>query len=238
MAFHPIAAAKLRAVWPDNRYPAACLLGRFGHAPLQGLAKMKAALDWRMRRIAEAMGRAPPSPWRLRDPRRTAGSAIARLGVPGDPAEAALDHVSGRPALALVYDRQDYQPETLEALRAWRGSLPTLSAKAGRWCRSATAGRGLPRGRARAAADAPASYRRRRAELFVSDLDEAAINPVIAATGLTFALEDEAATSWRARLVALSPAALAAVAGMKAGGRRRNDTRALAELIEAAQAVA
>lgn len=116
-----LALAELRAVWPDAPAPDDCILGRFAASPLAGFSKIKAALDAAM----AAAGAAPP-PWRLHDLRRTARSGMARLGVPNDHAEAALNHVSGRPGLARIYDRHDYAREAAEALRTWQAYVAGL----------------------------------------------------------------------------------------------------------------
>jgi hypothetical protein len=41
-------------------------------------------------------------------------------------AEAALNHISGRPALARVYDRHDYQREAIAALTTWQAFVAGL----------------------------------------------------------------------------------------------------------------
>jgi hypothetical protein len=125
-----LAMAELRAVWPADPGPETCILGRFPAAPLSGFSKLKARLDTRMATLAAEAGMPPPAPWRFHDLRRTARSGMARLGVPNDHAEAALNHLSGRPALARTYDRHDYRAEALAALRTWQGFVAGLVAEA------------------------------------------------------------------------------------------------------------
>jgi len=122
-----LALAELRAVWPVDDPPEThCLLGRFPSSPLSGFSKLKARIDARMAALAERAGLPVPAPWRFHDLRRTARSGMARLGVPNDHAEAALNHISGRPALARVYDRHDYQREAIAALTTWQAFVAGL----------------------------------------------------------------------------------------------------------------
>jgi integrase len=122
-----LALAELRAVWPVDDPPEThCLLGRFPSSPLSGFSKLKARIDVRMAALAERAGLPVPAPWRFHDLRRTARSGMARLGVPNDHAEAALNHISGRPALARVYDRHDYQREAIAALTTWQAFVAGL----------------------------------------------------------------------------------------------------------------
>ena len=69
-------------------------------------------------------------PWRIHDLRRTARSGMARLGVPRDHAEAALNHLSARSALERTYDRHDYGPEIVAALTLWQGHVAGLVGQA------------------------------------------------------------------------------------------------------------
>jgi integrase len=125
-----LAMVEIRAVWPADPGAETCILGRFPAAPMSGFSKLKTRLDARMAAIAAEAGMPPPAPWRFHDIRRTARSGMARLGVPNDHAEAALNHISGRPALARTYDRHDYRAEALAALRTWQGFVAGLVAEA------------------------------------------------------------------------------------------------------------
>jgi integrase len=122
-----LALAALHAVWPAEAPDAdRMLLGRFPDAPLQGFAKIKRRLDDRLAALALNAGAEPPAPWRLHDLRRTARTGMTRLGIPRDHAEAALNHISGRSVLERTYDRHDYGPEVLAALRAWQAHVAAL----------------------------------------------------------------------------------------------------------------
>jgi integrase len=124
-----LALAELRAVWPEEPTdPDRALLGRFPDSPLQGFAKIKRRLDERLAAFALNAGVAAPEPWRLHDLRRTARTGMTRLGVPRDHAEAALNHISGRSTLERTYDRHDFGPEVLAALRRWQAHVAELVA--------------------------------------------------------------------------------------------------------------
>jgi hypothetical protein len=51
---------------------------------------------------------------------------MAKLGIDDRAAEAALNHLSARPALTRVYDRHDYAGEALTALQAWQEHVAKL----------------------------------------------------------------------------------------------------------------
>jgi hypothetical protein len=112
-----LALAELRSVWPaepvSGRF---CLLGETGYTGLHNFSRIKAALD-------AAIGN---SEWRVHDLRRAARSTMARLGVPSDHAEAALNHISHRSTLQRTYDTHDYQAEAIGALRIWQAHVERL----------------------------------------------------------------------------------------------------------------
>ena len=110
--------AELAAVWPVGTEPEADhrLLGRSGAAGFRGFAKLKVRVD-------AASG---VTGWRWHDLRRTARTGLSRLGVPPAHAEAALNHVSHRTALEQTYDRHDYGPEILAALRLWQAHVAAM----------------------------------------------------------------------------------------------------------------
>ncbi|MBR0672903.1 tyrosine-type recombinase/integrase [Neoroseomonas soli] len=110
---HDLALAELAAVWPDDTWEldaAYKLLGRIRGCGLSGFSKVKASVD-------KASG---VSGWDWHDLRRTARTAMSRLGVAREAAEAAINHVSGRSGLVGVYDRHDSREEALAALRVWQ----------------------------------------------------------------------------------------------------------------------
>jgi integrase len=124
-----LALAELRAVWPaEPPGPDWRLLGRFAGEAFSGFSRVKARLDGALAeaRARRAAGADPPAPWRIHDLRRTARTGMTRLGVPKDHAEAALNHVSSRSALERTYDRHDYAPEVLAALRTWQAYVAGL----------------------------------------------------------------------------------------------------------------
>jgi integrase len=113
----PLALAELRAVWPeDPPAPDHRLLGRLSGSGFRGFGRLKGRIDTASR----------VSAWRWHDLRRTARTGMARLGVPPDHAEAAINHVSGRSRLERTYDRHDYAPEVLAALALWQGHVAGL----------------------------------------------------------------------------------------------------------------
>lgn len=116
-----LALAELGAIWPNDAgevEPGAFLLGRHGNSPFQGFSRCKAALD-------EASG---VSGWGWHDLRRTARTGMARLGVPREAAEAALNHIGGKVGLVETYDRHDYEAEALAALARWQAHVGALIA--------------------------------------------------------------------------------------------------------------
>jgi integrase len=115
----PLVINELAAVWPEHGDRAGTawrLLGSIDGSGLRGFSPLKRALD-------KASGVAD---WRWHDFRRTARTAMTRLGVPREHAEAALNHISGRSALERTYDRHDYADEIKSALRVWQGHVAAL----------------------------------------------------------------------------------------------------------------
>ena len=81
-----------------------------GQTPIDGLSKMKKALDDRM----EELNGAPIPPWVIHDLRRTARSLMSRAGIRPDICERVLGHAI--PGVWGVYDRYSYEDEKGEAL--------------------------------------------------------------------------------------------------------------------------
>jgi HPt (histidine-containing phosphotransfer) domain-containing protein len=81
-----------------------------GATPIDGLSKMKRALDERM----EELNGAPIPPWVVHDLRRTARSLLARAGVRPDICKRVLGHAN--PGVWGVYDRYSYEDEKTQAL--------------------------------------------------------------------------------------------------------------------------
>jgi integrase len=115
-----LAMAELHSVWPNETVAMTWrLLGRSGSAPFSGFSKLK-------QRIDQASG---VTGWRWHDLRRTARTGMAKLGVPRDHAEAALNHISGRSALERTYDRHDYADEVIAALTLWQRHVAEVVAR-------------------------------------------------------------------------------------------------------------
>jgi integrase len=88
-----------------------------GDKPFSGFGYAKMQLD---EEIARLNGGKPLAPWVLHDLRRTAASALARLGVQQQVVEKLLNHVSGSlKGVAGIYNRFDYAPERRAALEKW-----------------------------------------------------------------------------------------------------------------------
>jgi hypothetical protein len=79
-----------------------------------------------LKRRLDAMLPADMKSWRWHDMRRSARSAMSRLGVPPVHAEAGLGHVSGRSQLERIYDRHDYTAEAIAALQVWQAHVANL----------------------------------------------------------------------------------------------------------------
>ena len=62
--------------------------------------------------------------WRLHDLRRTLATGFQRLGVRFEVTEAILNHVGGsRAGVAGIYQRHDWKPEKIAAMKAWSDHL-------------------------------------------------------------------------------------------------------------------
>jgi hypothetical protein len=65
--------------------------------------------------------------WTLHDPRRTAVSGMARLGVAPHVADKILNHQSGTiSGVAAVYQRHEFLTERREAMRVWGEHVVSL----------------------------------------------------------------------------------------------------------------
>jgi integrase len=120
MPLGALALCELQSIWPTEPVsPRCCLLGGGGYSGFQDFGRTKAAL-------AAALGN---DEWRIHDLRRAARSAMARLGIVSDHAEAALNHVSHRSALERTYNTHNYEDEAVAALRVWQGRVARLVQK-------------------------------------------------------------------------------------------------------------
>lgn len=113
----PLALAEIEAVWPehgDRAGPGWRMLGQIPGSGRKNFSDLKVTLD----RTSGVTA------WRWHDLRRTMRTALTRLGVARDHAEAALNHVSS--GLVQVYDRHDYAPEVLAAVSRWQAHVASL----------------------------------------------------------------------------------------------------------------
>jgi integrase len=96
--------------------PANCrLLGLHHNSPLQGISRVKTALDQESRVTG----------WRLHDVRRTVRTGLARLGVTDEIAERVLNHATG--GLLKVYNHYRYVAEIRSALVKWQEHVASLA---------------------------------------------------------------------------------------------------------------
>lgn len=97
-----------------------------GTTPVSGFSKHKVALD---RAMAEAAGRAI-EPWRLHDLRKTFATGLARLTITQTVCARCLNHTSEgkQTPLDRIYNKHDYEAETLTAWQAWGQHVARLVA--------------------------------------------------------------------------------------------------------------
>lgn len=123
-----LAVSELRAAVPENEIGSGYrLFGRNRGSGLRGFSKLKARVDYRIaasRAQAGVTDEMPP--WHFHDLRRTARTGMARLVVPREHAEAAVNHISARWALERTYDRHAYAPEIATALGEWQMHVSEL----------------------------------------------------------------------------------------------------------------
>jgi integrase len=111
------AARDLVAGLPEIEGERDFLFTTTGDAPISGFTKSKARLD---AAITRANGGKAIPPWTLHDIRRTFSSGWARLRIPTEVTEKALNHMSGSfGGVAGVYNVHEYQDERAEAMEAW-----------------------------------------------------------------------------------------------------------------------
>lgn len=100
------------------------LFSTTGASQVSGFSKGKARLD---AIIADRAGTAPLAPWRLHDLRRTFVSGCARLRIPAEVVERAINHVSESfGGVRGVYNVHAYEDERRDAMKAWAGHLALL----------------------------------------------------------------------------------------------------------------
>lgn len=119
LPLHPLLIDDLNEVWPEHGETAGRtwrLLGEIAGSGFRGYSKLKARID----------SISGVTDWRWHDLRRTARTGMTRLGISREHAEAALNHISGRSALERTYDRHDFAPEVIAALRRWQAHVAAL----------------------------------------------------------------------------------------------------------------
>lgn len=108
-----------------HRLPALELSADQGR-PISGYSKIKAALDAKLATLpvgADALADAKPG-WRFHDLRRTAGTGMARLGVPTSTISRVLNHKEG--GVTRIYNRYSYLDEKRDALDRWTRHIEGL----------------------------------------------------------------------------------------------------------------
>ncbi len=117
----PVPAAmleELQGLVPDGADGRYRLLGAVPGGALSGFSKLKRQLD----------ERSGVTSWRFHDLRRVTRSGLSALGIANDVAELCLNHTLPGGALRSIYDRHDYGPQVLEALRRWQAWVAELLA--------------------------------------------------------------------------------------------------------------
>jgi integrase len=101
-----------------------------GTSPVSGISKAKARLD---QLIATANGGKAITPWRMHDLRRTFVSGCARLRIPSEVTERAINHVSESfGGVRGVYNVHAYEDERRSAMQAWANHINTVTSPATR----------------------------------------------------------------------------------------------------------
>jgi integrase len=93
--------------------------GNVRDVPVSGFSKIKAAIDDVMAKDGKAI-----APWRLHDLRRTAGTGMARLGVPVVTISRVLNHAEG--GVTKIYVRYGFLDEKRAALEKWANHIEKL----------------------------------------------------------------------------------------------------------------
>lgn len=106
----------------DRRSP--FLFTTVGETPVSGFSKAKARLDALIRQGNDGQ---PIAPWRLHDLRRSFVSGCARLRIPAEIVERAINHVSESfGGVRGVYNVHAYEDERRDAMTAWAGHVVRL----------------------------------------------------------------------------------------------------------------
>jgi hypothetical protein len=96
-----------------------------GRSPASGISRAKARLD---SLIADASGGRAIPPWRMHDLRRTFVSGCARLRIPSEVTERAINHVSESfGGVRGVYNVHAYEDERRHAMQAWASHIMAVA---------------------------------------------------------------------------------------------------------------
>ncbi|EIM26831.1 tyrosine-type recombinase/integrase [Microvirga lotononidis] len=96
-----------------------------GSSPVSGISKAKAKLD---QLITAANGGKAIPPWRMHDLRRTFVSGCARLRIPSEVTERAINHVSESfGGVRGVYNVHAYEEERRSAMQAWANHVISVA---------------------------------------------------------------------------------------------------------------
>jgi hypothetical protein len=92
---------------------------------VSGISKAKARLD---QLITAANGDRAIPPWRIHDLRRTFVSGCARLRIPSEVTERAINHVSESfGGVRGVYNVHAYEDERRSAMQAWANHVMSIA---------------------------------------------------------------------------------------------------------------
>ena len=102
------------------------VFGKKINRPFNGWHRAKQALDERIAAAGVSL-----ADWVPHDLRRSAATGMANIGVQPFVVEAVLNHVSGRSAIAGVYNKASYSREKAQALILWDEHIRALVAGSG-----------------------------------------------------------------------------------------------------------
>lgn len=98
-----------------------------GERPISGFSKAKKRIDGLLKDLADGKPDefSEVDSWRFHDLRRTAGTGMAKLGIPKEIRARVLNHAN-KGVTDEIYNEYDYLPEKCHALDAWASRLSNL----------------------------------------------------------------------------------------------------------------